>query len=233
MLTGWSGWSTAKWALDNLPPFGRGVATLALANQETIRTTLVILGFALLVIGAFGPRILAWMRKKKERPLELTPVQAQPQTTVPSQDATQAVPRTEGQPSSQDDGNPEADAGSWAPPSEADAGPWRTASHSTGGRTRHRQHGDSIVLSARNLPQRFALERIVCVVEDPNGVVTSSTPGVNAAGAGSILYPFDDSPDLFDGDYVVRWIGNMFSHSLRLPPAATDEFTIRGGRLVR
>jgi hypothetical protein len=84
MLTGWSGWGAARWALKEVPSFGRDFVAVVLANQEATRTVLVALGFLLLVVGTCGPWLLtAFRRKKAKRREEPAPIQPQPSDKRP------------------------------------------------------------------------------------------------------------------------------------------------------
>lgn len=119
--------------------------------------------------------------------------------------------------------------------SETETAAWLTATDGLReGWAKHRQCGDSVELWVRNLRPFMALESFYCVVEDPNGVMSWVKADVNAAGSAKVMYPFEESPDPVDGDYVVRWVRRGLATAvLRPPPAATDEFSIRRGRLVR
>jgi len=101
----------------------------------------------------------------------------------------------------------------------------------------YRQSGHRIDLRLRPIPQLGFAVSLRCEVEAPNEKLTWLTPadwGTHDLSAVA-HYPFEDSPPLIDGVYIVRWrrVGGFFGLMMGAGTVKQGQFEIRGGQLVR
>jgi hypothetical protein len=102
----------------------------------------------------------------------------------------------------------------------------------------YRQSGHSVELRLRPIPELTFGQALRCEVEEPGGKLMWITPADDATSGISALvfYPFENSPPLVDGEYIVRWrrIGGLLNipSMMGSGTVAQGSFRIKDKRLV-